>query len=408
MKADVAIVGGGAIGVCCALELARRGAQVTLYERGPVLAAGCSAGNAGLICPSHSNPISNPTSLRNGLRWMWKRDSPFYLRPRPDVLPWLARFALAARHSEAGAEVIRELSDASLELHAVLGSELGTSFERTGTLNVYETHEGVEAEARHAARSGLQFEVFDEAGTRELEPALIGPVAGSVRYPREGRVDPVRFVETIGRAAADAGVDIRTDADVRSLDELKAETVVVAAGAWSKELVRLPLEGGKGYHIDFEPSDDDPRMPSWIQETWTIATPLPPLEAWPAGTATPGVKAGPPSASPGRLRLSGTLELAGLDLSISTRRVDKIREGGERWFRGLRGRRVLETWAGLRPCLPDGLPAIGRLDGVVVATGHAMKGVALSPITGRLVAQLVAGEATDHDLTPFRPDRFSA
>jgi len=383
MKADVAVVGGGAIGVCCALELARRGAQVTLYERGSSLAAGCSAGNAGLICPSHSNPIANPTSLRNGLRWMWKRDSPFYLRPRPGVLPWLARFALAARHSEAGAKVIRELSDASLELHAALGAELGTSFERTGTLNVYETKEGVDAEARHAARSGLTFEVFDDAGTRELEPALIGPVAGSVRYPREGRVDPVRFVETIGRAAADAGVDIRTGADVRSLDDLKADTVVVAAGAWSKELVRLPLEGGKGYHIDFEQADGDPRIPSWIQETWTIATPL--LD---------------------RLRLSGTLELAGLDLSISTRRVDKIREGGERWFRGLRTRRVLETWAGLRPCLPDGLPAIGRLGGVVVATGHAMKGVALSPITGRLVAQLVAGEPTDHDLTPFRPDRF--
>jgi D-amino-acid dehydrogenase len=383
MKADVAIVGGGAIGACCALELARRGAQVTLYERGPGLAAGCSAGNAGLICPSHSNPISNPTSLRNGLRWMWKRDSPFYLRPRPGVLPWLARFALAARRSEAGAAAIRELSDASLELHATLGAELGTSFERTGTLNVYETLEGVEAEARHAARSGLPFEVFDEAGTRGLEPALIGPVVGSVRYPQEGRVDPRRFVETIGRAAAEAGVEIRTGAEVRSLDELRAETVVVAAGAWSRELVRLPLEGGKGYHIDFERSDDDPRMPSWIQETWTIATPL-----------------------PDRLRLSGTLELAGLDLSISTRRVEKIREGGQRWFRGLRDRPVLETWAGLRPCLPDGLPAIGRLGGIVVATGHAMKGVALAPVTGRLVAQLIAGEAPDHDLAPFRPDRF--
>jgi D-amino-acid dehydrogenase len=67
---------------------------------------------------------------------------------------------------------------------------------------------------------------------------------------------------------------------------------------------------------------------------------------------------------------------------------------------------VLETWAGLRPCLPDGLPAIGRLGKTVVATGHAMKGVALAPVTGRLVAQLVAGEEPDHDLAPFRPDRF--
>ena len=134
-------------------------------------------------------------------------------------------------------------------------------------------------------------------------------------------------------------MEIRTDAEIRSLDELEAETVVVAAGAWSRQLVKLPLEGGKGYHVDYlRVARATPRIPSWIQETWTIATPL-----------------------PDRLRLSGTLELAGLDLSVSQPRVDTIRRGGERWFRGLARPAGLETWAGLRPCLPDGLPAIGRL-----------------------------------------------
>ncbi len=382
-KPDVIVVGGGAVGACCALELARRGAQVTLLERGPQLAWGCSAGNAGLICPSHSNPISNPVSLRNGLRWMWRRDSPFYLRPRPAALPWLARFARAASRWEAGAAAIRALSVPGLELHAQLGEELGTSFERLGTLNVYATPEGLEGGAREGERSGLHFSVLDAAQTRELEPSLAGPVVGAVHYPDEGRVDPKRFVEAVGRAAGDAGVEIRTGTDVHSLDELRADTVVVAAGAWSRTLVDLPLEGGKGYHIDFERTDGDPRIPAWVQETWTIATPLPDC-----------------------LRLSGTLELAGLDLSISQPRVDAIRRGGERWFRGLTGRSVLETWAGLRPCLPDGLPAIGWLDRVVVATGHAMKGVSLAPITGRLVAQLVAGEQPDQDLAPFDPGRF--
>ena len=86
------VVGGGAIGVCVAHELARRGADVTLLERGEELASGASSGNAGLLCPSHSAPIANPDSLRNGLRWMLKPDSPFYLRPRPGVAPWIARF----------------------------------------------------------------------------------------------------------------------------------------------------------------------------------------------------------------------------------------------------------------------------------------------------------------------------
>jgi D-amino-acid dehydrogenase len=383
MKADAIVVGGGAVGVCSALELARRGAQVTLLERGPELASGCSAGNAGLVCPSHSTPIANPTSLRNGVRWMWKRDSPFYLRPRPAVLPWLARFARAAARWEAGVEAIRSLSLPGLELHAELGEQLGTSFERTGTLNVYATDAGLEGGAREGERSGLRFSVLAAAETRALEPSLAGPVVGGVHYPDEGRVDPKRFVEVVGGAAAEAGVEIRTGVEVFSLEELEADTIVVAAGAWSRTLVDLPLEGGKGYHVDFEYADGDPKIPAWVQETWTIATPL-----------------------PGRLRLSGTLELAGLDLSISQRRVDAIRRGGDRWFHGLPGRRVTETWAGLRPCLPDGLPAIGRLDGVVVATGHAMKGVALAPITGRLVAQLVAGEQPEIDLAPFDPARF--
>ena len=313
---------------------------------------------------------------------MWKRDSPFYLRPRPAVLPWLARFALASRHPEEGAAAIRELSLASLELHAELGEELGTSFERTGTLNVYETHEGLEAEARAAARSGLSFEVFDADGTRELEPALVGPAVGSSGIPRRaGRPETIRRGGRLGGGGSGRRHPYRHGD--RSARPARRRDGGGRRRRLVEELVKLPLEGGKGYHVDYERSDDTPRIPAWVQETWTIATPL-----------------------PDRLRLSGTLELAGLDLSVSERRVARIRAGGERWFRGLRSRRVLETWAGLRPCLPDGLPAIGRLDGAVVATGHAMKGVSLAPVTGRLVAQLLAGEPPDHDLALFRPDRF--
>ena len=383
MKPDVAIVGGGAIGACCALELARRGARVTLYERGPTLASGCSAGNAGLICPSHSTPIANPASLRNGLRWMWKRDSPFYLRPRPAVLPWLVRFARAARHPEEGARAIRELSVESLELHAELVAELDTSFERTGTLNVYETHERARGRGTRGCPVGAAVRGLRRGRDARARAGTDRPGCrvGAVSERGPGRPETVRRGDR--PCAVAAGAEIRTGAAVGSLDELDAGTVVVAAGVWSKQLIRLPLEGGKGYHVDYARSDDDPRLPAWVQETWTIATPL-----------------------PDRLRLSGTLELAGLDLSISERRVARIREGGERWFRGLADRPVLETWAGLRPCLPDGLPAIGRLGRVVVATGHAMKGISLAPITGRLVAQLIAGEATDHDLALFRPSRF--
>jgi len=403
MAPDVVIVGGGAIGAACALELSRAGASVTLLERGPSLASGCSAGNAGLICPSHSAPLATRASLHNGLRWILKPDSPFYLKPRPAAVPWLARFALAARHAEQGARIIRELSVASLELHATWGEELGTGFVRRGVLNVYASEETLAAGSREADASGLPFAALDRAQALMLEPALGERTVGAVLYRQEGHCDPLSFVRAVGEAAASAGAAIRTGADARlrringriavvaGAEELRPETVVLAAGAWSSRLagdigVRFPLEGGKGYHVDLEAGEGDPTRPVWLQESWAIATPL-----------------------AGRLRLAGTLELAGLDVTINRRRAEAVRAGGIRGLRGLAERRVVDVWAGLRPCAPDGLPIIGRptaTPGLVVATGHAMKGLSLAPVTGRLVAQLVAGAPLDHDLASLRPDRF--
>ena len=173
--------------------------------------------------------------------------------------------------------------------------------------------------------------------------------------------------------------------------ELRPRTVVLAAGAWTGCLARsvgvyCPLEGGKGYHVDLEAAEGDPRIPTYLQESWAIATPL-----------------------PGRLRLAGTLELAGLDLSIDRARAEAVRRGGVRGLPGLEGRRVLDVWAGLRPCTPDGLPVIGRpagIEGLILATGHAMKGTALAPVTARLIGELVSGETPSHDLAPLSPRRF--
>jgi D-amino-acid dehydrogenase len=404
MAPDVVVVGGGAIGAATTLELTRRGAQVVLLERGPALASGCSAGNAGLICPSHSTPLSNPAAVRNGLRWMLSRDSPFYLKPRVDAVPWLARFLLAARRADDGARVIREVSIASLALHAQLAREIDTSFERHGVLNVYSTEESAAAGQLEAERSGLRFEALDRGQALELEPALRPHTVGAVYYPDEAHCDSLRFVEAVAAAASAEGAKVCTGIEVRrirqlngrvvletSQGELRPSTAVLAAGAWTRQLARsagvyLPLEGGKGYHVDLEASAIDPRIPVWLQESWAIATPL-----------------------PGRLRLAGTLELAGLDQTIDAPRAEAVRRGGERGLRGLEGRRVVDVWAGMRPCTPDGLPVIGTpkgASGIVLATGHAMKGLSLAPVTARLVGELVAGELPSHDLSPFSPDRF--
>jgi D-amino-acid dehydrogenase len=408
---DVVVVGGGAIGVCVALELARRGAEVTLLERGGELAWGCSAGNAGLICPSHATPLANPAALRDGLRWLARPDSPFYLRPRPAVLPWIARFVAAStpERAKASSRVVRELALASLALHAELGERgLDTGFERRGSLNVYAGEQAFAAatrEAEQARREGLRAQVLERGQARELEPSVAGEPAGAVYYPDDAHCDPFRFVQAVGGAAVEGGARVHTRVEVlgfrrrdgrieqiqTTAGEIRVGTVVLAAGAWSPVLTRplglfVPVEGGKGYHVDLEPAEGDPRVPVWFQETRVIATPL-----------------------QGRLRLAGTLELAGLDLGVNRVRVDAILKAGQRGIAGLAGRRVIEVWRGLRPCTPDGLPLVGRpeaVENLVLATGHAMMGLTLAPVTGRLVGEIIAGEEPSHDLHPLRPDRF--
>jgi D-amino-acid dehydrogenase len=342
---------------------------------------------------------------------MLRRESPFYLRPRPAVLPWIARFALAARpaRAEASGRVVQELARASLDLHVSLADEgLDTGLRREGVLNVYFARPGLEGarhEARHNARAGLESRMLSAEEAYALAPSLGPGVVGAILYPGDAWCDPLRFVHAVGLAAAEAGAEIRTRVEalgfrrrngrVEALEttagDLPVDDVVLAAGAWTPRLARelgvfVPVEGGKGYHVDLEPAEGDPALPVWLNETRVIVTPL-----------------------EGRLRLAGTLELAGLDLSVDRIRVGAIVRAAERGLPSLRGRRILEVWRGLRPCTPDGLPIVGRpagLANLVLATGHAMMGLTLAPVTGRLVAELMSGERPSQDLGPLSPDRF--
>ena len=146
---------------------------------------------------------------------------------------------------------------------------------------------------------------------------------------------------------------------------------MVAAGAWSGRLartagVRLPLQGGKGYAAEWDPAAAPVRMPLYLHDHRVVANPM-----------------------ADRTRMTGGLLLDGLDESFDARRVRAIARAAEEVL-GVRAEPRL-TWRGLRPCTPDGLPVIGESRGVVFATGHGMLGVTLGPLTGRLVASIVAG-----------------
>jgi D-amino-acid dehydrogenase len=394
---DVVIVGAGAIGAACAYELAGAGARVTVLERGGGWGEGCSWGNAGLIVPSHARPIAAPESLRAGLGWMLKRSSPFGLRIRPALVPWLARYmrASTAGRAAAGEALQRELSVESLGLlRELVAAGIDAGFRQRGCLTVYTDHPDQAAdEAAGATGRALGAQLLSGAEVRELEPALSTAVRAGVLFPDEAGVDPVRLVRSLGAAAIERGAELRrgvavsalrADGVVTSSGVLDAGHVVVAAGAWSGHLARsagvhLPMQGGKGYAVEWDPLPIN--RPLYLHDQRCVANPL-----------------------DDRLRMTGGLILDGLDERFDPRRAAAVRAAAATVL-NLRTQPRL-TWSGLRPCTPDGLPVIGARNGVIFATGHGMLGITLAPLTGRLVAGLAAGRADHPALSRLTPERW--
>lgn len=408
---DVVVIGGGVVGIAVAYELAQAGATVTVLERESELASECSSGNAGMVSSTHAFPIASPTALAQGLRWMWRPDSPFKLRPRTHLLPWLTRFIVAStpgRADRAGALLV-QLTQLGVELHSALADAgLNESLVRRGLLDAYETEAGVEAgraeiSARHAR--GLTGDLLSREELLEAEPALAPDLVGGAFYPDEAYCDPLRFARGLGTAAAELGVKIRCGVEVLACEKaggrivalettsgrIAVDEVVLAAGVWSPPLARdlglyLPIEGAKGYHVEVESRPGTPELPVYMMESKVVATPL-----------------------DGKLRLSGTLELDGMDTRVDPVRVGAIRRAGERHFPAIRGATVRNVWRGLRPCPPDGLPMIGRvedLENLLVASGHGVGGTTLAPITAKLVREIVQGLPPSVELGLMRPDRF--
>ncbi|GIV57727.1 MAG: D-amino-acid dehydrogenase [Rhodothermaceae bacterium] len=406
---DVIVVGAGAVGLCTAYFLREEGFDVAVVAREPV-GTGASAGNAGMIVPSHVVPLAAPGVVKQGLRWLLRPDSPFYLRPRADLA--LARWLWTFRrhgteaHVARSAPLLRDLSLASVELFEALQADLGdVGYAQTGLLMLFHTEKGRRANleaADLAERCGLRVERLDAGAVREREPALRTPATGAVLYHDDGRVDPDAFLRALATTLEAQGVTLHTGRTVTGLlreggivagvqtdtGALRAPQVVLAAGAWSGRLVRdaglrLPLQPALGYSLTVPAPDDGPRLPMILTEEKLTVTPM-----------------------PGRLRFAGTLALVGFDARIDPRRVEPLR----RLARTYAPDAGAPVWAGFRPCSPDGLPYLGPVPGtpgLFVATGHGMMGLTLAPISGKAVATLLAGIPPPLDLAPFAPDRFA-
>jgi len=409
----VIVIGAGIVGTATARALQREGHAVTLIDSGEPGRA-TSYGNAGFIAIDHVLPLARPSTLKRVPQMLMDRNGPLtvHIPSIPALLPWMARFALAA-YSQAevtkGVDSFGPLmAEANIAWKAeIQASGLGELFRTRGALYVYESEgafaSGAEERALQAAK-GTVFEIVDGNRARELAPGLSRHIVRGVYYPHGMHtINPYRVVAALAeRFTADGGTILRSRVrgfgrdgnrvtSVQTTDQtLFAKAVVIAAGRASGELTRLlgfnaPLVAERGYHVMLSPDNVRFDLPVSPAERGFFITPM---------------EEG--------LRVAGTVELAAPHQPPSWHRADLLVRHLKDIFPGVGGAEQ-SRWIGERPSLPDFRPAIGRaprLANVYCGYGHQHVGLTLATATGRLIARQMMGEDLPSTLQACDPGRF--
>jgi D-amino-acid dehydrogenase len=414
---NVVVVGGGIIGLSSALALLQQGADVIVVDRLSHGGDNCSRGNAGMIVPSHFVPLAAPGIFGQALKWMRDPESPFYIKPKLDwkLMKWGLRFYLAATAAQAkeASPLLRDLHFASRE-HYIRWSDEGIecSLAKKGLLMLCNTAKMLEEEshlAQHARDLGVPARVLNAEETSALDPNVTVSVAGSVYYPKDCHLDPSQLLLSLRKRILALGGKFKDDClvtdwivegnSIRGLktnvEVIEGNEFVLSGGIWSEGLVRslklnIPMQPGKGYSLTLPNPIELPNVCSILCEAKVAVTPM--------GDS---------------LRFGGTMQVGELNQIIDPRRVHGIVKSIPSFMPRFRTQHFdgIQPWCGLRPVTPDGLPYIGRTkiwNNLTVATGHAMMGLSLGPITGELVSQLVHNQPTQIKLERLSPDRYAS
>ena len=413
MSKKVIIIGGGIIGLCSAYYLQKEGHQVTVIDQSN-LDSGASYVNAGYLSPSHIIPLSAPGVMKKGLKWMFNKSSPFYMKPRLDLdfLKWTLAFnkSCNSKHVKKVIPTIKNITLLSQDLYEDIKRDENFSFhyEKKGLLMLCQTDKALEDEiktARLAKKEGLDAKEINLKELKQLEPNIELNVKGATYYKCDSHTTPHEFMEEMKTHLKKKGVifyinekveDIEVENQkistiITSKQVLKADEFVLAAGSWSTFLnkklgLNLLLQAGKGYRINTT-NQTNILIPAILSEAKVAVTPM-----------------------NGFTRFAGTMEIAGINLNINKVRVQAIADAAKRYYPeiNLSAEEKNNAACGLRPLSPDGLPYIGKSSkckNLTIAAGHAMLGWSMGTATGKLVSEIISEQKRSLELDHFNPDR---
>lgn len=413
VKADVAVLGAGIVGVSAALHLQARGRNVAIVDRLGLAAGETSFGNTGIVQSEAVFPYAFPRNPRAIALAALNRDPRAQIRysSLPAISPWLWRYFLASapRARLASATAMRPLVARSVAEHEAFAGPAGAGalLRKTGWIKAFRTERGRQtalADLEELKPYGITADVLDRAQLAALEPHLAGVAAGGVHFTAPSTTpDPGALVKSYADLFIARGGRLLAG-DARSLESsgggwavtagegrLEAREAVIALGPWSSDVFgalgyRLPLGVKRGYHMHYGAAGNAIlNRPVLDVEFGYVLAPM-----------ARGV------------RLTTGAEFARRDDPPSSAHLDRL-EPLARQFFPLAERRDAQLWMGRRPCLPDMLPVIGaapRHRGLWFDFGHQHLGLTLGPVSGLLLAQIMTGEAPLTDPAPYRAERF--